>query len=135
MSSDEELMLSPKEQCSVGLITNSQCHSKDFTDKEENLLVSNLPDQVQEILSWRIARTLTPTSNVCLHHFLYYTEYYENKQKKCCDPNKVHKKVIKAGLRLITLKFAKEVKSKKGIVLIPGKKICDNCRKKSCFAS
>ena len=45
-------------------------------------------------------------------------------------PKNVHKKVIKAGLRPISLKYAKEVKRKKGIILIPGKKICDNCRKK-----
>lgn len=130
MSSDEELPSVSKEQCVVGLITNSSCHSQHFTNKKENLLVLNLSDEKQEIIGWRLAQNLPPSSNICLHHFLFYTEYYESFQKKCCDPNKVHTKIIKASLRPISLQFAKEVKNKRGITLIPGQKICDNCRKK-----
>ncbi|KAF5277906.1 hypothetical protein FQA39_LY06058 [Lamprigera yunnana] len=63
MSLDEELALLSKEQCDVGLINGFYCHSKDFTNK-----VSNLPDDIQEILSWREEKYLAlPMVVVCIN--------------------------------------------------------------------
>lgn len=50
-------------------------------------------------------------------------------EKKCCDPTKAHRKIIRVGLRPISEKFAEAAKNK-GITLIPGKKLCANCRVK-----
>ena len=51
---------------------------------------------------------------------------YEWLEKRCCNPFKNHKKLIKGGLKPISLEIADKAKAK--LVLIPDKKLCPNCQ-------
>ena len=50
-------------------------------------------------------------------------------QLSCCDPFKVHKKRLIKDLRVITLE--EQIKYSEICDLIPGQKLCTNCRKKT----
>jgi hypothetical protein len=113
---------------SVYMYIKSDCHSTTYTKKKDILSVSRLSDRQKELLLWRIqGLTLTSDSTICFHNYFYYTPYFENFFKKCCDPSKRHNKVVRSDLRCISLYYAKEAKKKTNIILVPGQKLCGNC--------
>ena len=61
---------------------------------------------------------------ICHNHFEIFEHKYAAQQKKCCDPRGIHKKAIRKEIREISLEMSKTSQYK----LIPGKKLCAQCR-------
>lgn len=116
-----------KQPCSVGSFFQSECHQLMFSRSSK---LENLNEEEKELVEWRIGHTIT---SVCTFHKKKYLDQYSHLfGKKCCDPLNLHSKPQKKYLRLISLDFAKRL-NHKGI--IPGKRLCDKCRKKINFTS
>ena len=75
-------------------------------------------------------RTRHSVSSLCDAHRKCYIKMYSLNQKKCCDPIERHKdKSITRSLSAITLAMAQQY-STNYVSLVPGKKLCTECRKK-----
>lgn len=68
-------------------------------------------------------------SKLCRHHFDMYLKMFEINQKACCNLFSKHTKRVTAGLRIITLSLAQEIKKNLNVHVAPGMKYCDTCRK------
>ncbi|KAJ4436950.1 hypothetical protein ANN_17082, partial [Periplaneta americana] len=91
------------DSCSVGQLTGDSCHKLTYTQSIALLDVKTLPDQDRQLL-WCRLRKPKNIETVCYHHLKIYCsdKYTHLFGRKCCDPYRRHKTVIKKGLRQIT---------------------------------
>jgi len=117
--------------CSIGAFQNDDCHKVNFTRIMDLQNISELTSENQELLLWRSG---SPESceTVCAHHkVVYLTRYQTIQHLTCCNPFHHHKKTVKGGLRIVSLDFAKKIKTKLPNLpssVIPGQKLCTRCR-------
>jgi len=124
-------------ECSVGVLQNSDCHKHAYSNQKTSLVsVSNSNDEEHQLLHIQIANELqlqtTSLEAVCMFHKYRYIQGYTALQKTCCDVFKLHKKPIwHASLRAINLDWYQKVKVYPPTLnIVPGKKLCSNCRNK-----
>ena len=94
-------MLLKINECSVGVLQNSDCHKHAYSNQKTSLVsVSNLNDEEHQLLHIRIAKELqlqtTSLETVCMLHKYYYIQGYIALQKTCCGVFKLHKKYLSA---------------------------------------
>ena len=113
-----------EKQCSFGCHHGQQCSESEY----QSFL--DLADDEQTVYRWRAG--INPDINItsiCEFHKNYFGDSEFKRKSKCCDPNKVHKKVKKPdGSHTITLEWAMQLKLK-SIDVVPGWKLCRNCHK------
>ena len=85
------------QQCSIGILLESQCHQTTYSKTVSIEPFDNLPREDREILMWRTGPSIinsNPTTS--LHHKYVYLKRYASKQTRYCDPFDIHshKKVI-----------------------------------------
>ena len=79
-----------------------------------------------EILKFRF---YFPITALCNEHYKDHFSRYPGWYKRCSDPNKRHKKVVKSNLKEISLETAQKVKQFTEFCVIPGQKLCKYCEK------
>ena len=98
-----------------------------FHDKRGGLIsVDHLDAMDVKLIAYRTGLDEDKIQITCYHHKQTLLTKYEWFEKSCCNPFKNHKKQIKGSLKAISLELADKAKAK--LVLIPGKKLCPNCR-------
>ena len=79
-----------------------------------------------EVLEFRFE---FPIKCLCKKHYQeHFNLYALHNGRKCCDPRKNHKKMIKTNLSEVSLEFAKAVRDKTEYRVIPGKRLCLHCQ-------
>lgn len=117
------------ENCSIRLLSKSDCHTNVYTDSRTLFNINEISNEEKELLLWRTEGLITEAnSNICAHHYSLLIKYY-GMNFKSCDPSKKHKINVKSSLHSISLLMAKDAKNKSSVSLVPGHKICSNCRK------
>ena len=107
-------------------LTVETCQSL-FNVKEVGLISVDQLDTIDvKLIAYRTGLEEDKIQTICYHHKQTLLTDYEWLEKRCCNPFKNHKKHIKSGLKPISLKMADKAKAK--LALIPGKKLCPNCR-------
>ncbi|XP_065643371.1 uncharacterized protein LOC136075062 [Hydra vulgaris] len=115
--------------CSVGILSNDQCHKMVHTKSIGLKDLSSYSERNRNLLLWRSGLSILNVNvKICLHHEQILLNRFANSQKKCIDPFKRHKTNIKGGLREIDIQLAKDMCSI-GIETTPGFKMCPSCRK------
>lgn len=115
--------------CSIGVLSNEECHQKTLTKSEQINFFQNL-DENSQILLCKRTRINNKESmhTVCQHHICKYVSYYGRSQRFCCDPlNKHNRNSCSSNLREINLSMCASAE-KANISLIPGKKVRIKCR-------
>jgi len=98
-----------------------------FHDKQVGVIsVDQLDAMDVKLIAYRTGLDEDKIQTICYHHKLTLLTQYEWLEKRCCNPFKTHKKQITGGLKPISVEMADKAKAK--LVLIPGKKLCPNCR-------
>ncbi|KAJ8677403.1 hypothetical protein QAD02_013190 [Eretmocerus hayati] len=118
--------------CDIGAITQTDCHKQCYTKKNEIHDLSYVDQSDQVLLMHRIENSQGDgkdhVKTICDHHsYMFLGPGYANLQRKCDDPDKVHKKSVNNQLREITLEMSDQFHDVSNIRLIPGKKLCTNC--------
>eukprot|EP00795_Rhopilema_esculentum_P002703 gene2703-915_t len=116
-------------KCTFGLLLEDECHKHSYSRQTGLKSLSELSDDSCEVYLWR-AGLLDKVDckfegTICLHHEYVFRTKYEEKEKKCCNLFKKHKKKAVGSLTL-KLELAKQLKDK-GISVVPGSKLCRNC--------
>ena len=115
-----------EDKCSVGIITQTECHKISYVTKKA---IENACELSEEELNLLQLRTeVQNLTTVCLHHKSLFLKKYEFLQKTCRDPYKRHKKPINKTLRVVSLEQSR-VCVKQGLKIKPGEKLCSSCRK------
>ncbi|KAJ8672443.1 hypothetical protein QAD02_003702 [Eretmocerus hayati] len=119
-------------ECDVGRLTQTVCHSNAYVHQKELLNITDLEDDERTILKFRIEhQEADQLITICSHHlYLLNGQTYVDHQRKCCDPDSNHTKIITANLRGISLCLSDAYYAACNKRLIPGKKLCTNCMKK-----
>ncbi|KAJ8672450.1 hypothetical protein QAD02_003709 [Eretmocerus hayati] len=119
-------------ECDVGRLTQTVCHSNAYVHQKELLNITDLEDDERTILKFRIEhQEADQLITICSHHlYLLNGQTYVDHQRKCCDPDSNHTKIITANLRGISLYLSDAYYAACNKRLIPGKKLCTNCMKK-----
>ena len=105
--------------CSVGHLLNESCQ----TGSGEEFYYPD--DQEKELLCWRLRADFD--GNLCQSHRKIYLTLFSINQKYCANPLGQHKgKLPTKGLREVSLRKCFQYKH---LSLIPGSKLCTNCRK------
>jgi hypothetical protein len=119
------------QNCSVGISSQTKCHQKIFTDKTRVVNIMNTFRRNEiEILKLRSGKMIDSSSTICEHHrWTFFEKYPLHKSSRlCCDPQKSHRKPVRVRLHEIPSDFAKTLFEHCEIQLIPGQKLCSNCR-------
>ena len=112
-------------KCTVGHLKQEECHQKSYTNKENLLAFQDLNDNEKSLLCKRLK--VLSIHNICSHHYCHYIEYFANGQRKCCNPFEIYKSACTFDLREISLQLCNDAENN-DIQLIPGLKLCLNCR-------
>lgn len=120
-------------KCSLGIFLNEDCHLNTFTKKKTLNYLKNFDKSEIEILSLRLPIIEnnfldTEGKTICSHHHEKYLVRYSLSQKACVDPWKKHTSKVYLQVREINLELAKQSKPLCNNILVPGKKICQNCK-------
>lgn len=119
------------EQCSIGKISETECHKLSYTKQINLVSVTSLEKSDVSLISLRSGVSLDKIINVCEHHKCLLLSKFETFQKFCVDPFQLHKKKISKSLRVLSLDYSNKINSLQNHVkTVPGQKICDNCRQK-----
>ncbi|XP_065650266.1 ARL14 effector protein-like [Hydra vulgaris] len=124
-------------QCSIGKALNYSCHEVKFTKIKKTKGFEELTKKDQELVHLR--SKVNHIQTICNHHVKVYLDRFETLYDGsfCCDPFNKHKVKLKnngffnglslcyhiESIRVISLDVAKEFD------LIPGHKLCTECRK------
>lgn len=77
--------------CDIGVLTNTQCHLKTFTNENSLYKLESLSDNDIELLKYRLDDYhKIVIENICEHHKCAWLSYYSNFLRYCCDPFKKH---------------------------------------------
>jgi hypothetical protein len=120
----------PETFCSVGRLTNDKCHK--FTDKCSVNDVVQLTATDKTLVAMRSGQSEDSLETVCCCHKKHYLHIFPmmKQNTSCCDPLKVHKKLIKKGLVNIDQEIVALIQSKTRERKQPGQKICHHCLQK-----
>ncbi|CAN7943156.1 unnamed protein product, partial [Ixodes hexagonus] len=77
----------PDSWCSVGLLTNTECHQKILASECKIKSFCDLSEDEQHSISLRVGTDDIDT--VCLHHRKFY-RFYEHQKRGCVDPLDMH---------------------------------------------
>lgn len=116
-----------EEKCSVGEVTNSDCHLLSYVEKKAIQTIEKLSESDVTLLKLRTDSSYE-LKTICLHHQSVFLKKYEFLQKVCCDPLKKHKSPIKKTLRVVTVEQSRRIILSKGYKVKPGQKLCASCR-------
>lgn len=120
-----------KNECSVGSLLGKgyECHKFTFVRSVSLTEFRTLTeeDQVKVMYRARLFKQRDNIISICGHHKAFYIDCYESLQAFCCDPLEVHSKKINKRLQSVSLEYA-EKPQLQHLNLIPGKKVCGNCR-------
>ena len=115
------------EKCSMGKLLKENCSARTSSmDDIAFKALNNLSEEQFELLELRSGVMLNKNNEViCNHHENLFLNKFSFYEKYCCDPLKIHKKLVKSGLRIVTMPL-----SQKFIIVKPGQKLCSTCRQK-----
>ena len=113
--------------CFVGTEKGESCHKTSLTKSIGPKEILDLDDSETELLLLRAGCKFTNVS-ICHHHFYFYLVQYDSFQRTCCDTFQNRKKPVKSSLRSISMSLREEYAAIP-LELVPGQKICRNCRK------
>jgi len=122
------------DRCSVGLRVESECNQKKQSPHVQSCIsVGSLNAEEQGLLHLRVAdvcQDVPILETICTFHKNKYILNYSTYKKSCCNVFQVHKKAIRNKiLQTISLDMNKEAKkSQLPLKIVPGKKMCSNCR-------
>ena len=87
---------SSSEQCSLGMVLQDKCHSLAFCRKIGFERLDELSADERKLLKLRsgVLSELPTNGTLCFHHEKVFLSRFEQLQKHCCDPFKVHKNRI-----------------------------------------
>ena len=87
------------QQCSIGILFESQCHQTTYSKTVGMEPFDNLPCEDREILMWRTGLSIINSNpTTCLHHRYVYLKCYASKQTRYCNPFEIHShKKVKKG--------------------------------------
>lgn len=109
--------------CTAGNIFQTQCSPM---ESFKNLKDLSLDDY--KLLKLRIEDFYKISNGtICSQHKLLLLDRYNDLQKFCCDPLKIHKKRRDTRMREITFSFQENAYKYLLVPLKPGKKLCHNC--------
>lgn len=91
--------------CNVGNITGELCHSTKYIRKKGLIQISDLDDESLNLLQIRVGSEIDRNGTVCFHHEKAYLTKYEDTQRYCCDPFKLHKKMINSKYSLLLFQY------------------------------
>nr|XP_047134899.1 ARL14 effector protein-like [Hydra vulgaris] len=108
-------------QCCIGKILNKDCHEGKFTKFKKIKCFDELTKEDQELVYLQCK--VNHIKTICYHHKKIFLNRFESSYDGsiCCNPFNKHKIKIKKSVRVISV--AKEFD------LIPGHKLCTECRK------
>ena len=127
------------DNCRVGCALQASCHKKTYPSQKQALhLLKSLNDDEQEIVKLRVEAECNTgmevsLTTICTFHKPNFLDNYSGSYKTCSNIFQVHKKPIRnLSLRVISFNWYKQVKSSKSTLkIVPGRKLCCNCRKKA----
>ena len=124
------------DKCNIGTLLDKDCHGKKYKyQKQDLILIETLCEEDRLQLELCIATECnvnTALKTICISHRYKFIDAYSGSYKICSDIFQCHKKPVRnVSLRAITLKWYQKVKSfHKNLNIVPGRKLCSNCRKK-----
>ena len=77
------------ECCSVGKALSEECHMMSYTPRNSMINFDDLLESDKELLVLRCT-TRDQIENVCLQHKKYFLDKFEEYQRSCCNPFKLH---------------------------------------------
>lgn len=101
-----------------------RCHLKTYAKAETLRPVSN--DQL-ELLTLRSKLPVAVITDICSHHEQVLVVKYSTLQRKCCNAFQLHNSQRKKSLQNITHTLRSDA-LKLGFSLVPGDKLCPQCR-------
>ena len=116
-------------QCYFGVQLDTQCHKLEFCWTTGTVKLTDLEEDIQEILLWR-AELLGHEGEltICFHHQQLFGNVFERRAKYCCGVLGSHQRRVQSK-KQISLLMAKGLKAK-GYNVIPGHSLCRQCVKK-----
>ncbi|KAG0414084.1 hypothetical protein HPB47_008757 [Ixodes persulcatus] len=113
----------PDTWCSVGLLTNTECHQKLLTSVSSIKSFCDLSEDEQHSISLRVGTDDIDT--VCRHHQKFY-HYYEHHKRGCVDPLNSHGSKKTTGDSVVVTEAMVEAAA--GVVeLEEGQRLCKMC--------
>ena len=115
--------------CYFGVQLDTQCHKLEFCQTTVTVKLTDLKEDIQEILLWR-AGLLGHEGEltICFHHKQLFGNVFERRAKYCCGVLGSHQRRVQSK-KQISLLMAKELETK-GYNVIPGHSLCRQCVKK-----
>ena len=116
-------------QCYFGVQLDTQCHKLEFCQTTGTVKLTDLEEDIQEILLWR-AGLLGHEGEltICFHHQQLFGKVFEKRPKCCCRVLGSHQCRVQSKKQIFLL-MVKELKAK-GYNVIPGHSLCCQCVKK-----
>ena len=116
-------------QCYFGVQLDTQCHKLAFCRTTGTVKLTDLEEDIQEILLWR-AGVLGHEGEltICFHHQQLFGNVFERRAKYCCGVLGSHQRRVQSK-KQISLLMAKGLKAR-GYNVIPGHSLCRQCVKK-----
>lgn len=116
--------------CCIADFVDDKCHLESLRAKKTLYKINTISAENLEILKLRVTGLKEiEDKSICDYHYKRYISFYSSKEYKCCDPYSKHNKSVQSSLTDITLEFSKKVKKICNLSIVPGKKICSNCKK------
>ena len=92
-----------EEKCSIGTILNLNCNVRE-NRKNFKIDVEDLSLLEYKLLKIRTKiKDFNTVENICKYHKTQFVTEFSNYYRRCADPLRSHKKVVKTSLHEITL--------------------------------
>ena len=99
-------------QCYFGVQLDSKCHKLEFCRTTGTVKLTDLDEDIQEILLWRAGLLGYKGELItCFHHQQLFGNVFERRAKYCCGALGPHQRRVQSK-RQISLLLAKELKVK-----------------------
>lgn len=120
--------MSELENCSIGILTRSQCHLTSYTNKKNLYDLQSFSFEDKLLLKYRVDNYHEiANGKICEHHKRFWLNYYSYSLRKCCDPFKNHTSNVTTGLRVLKLELCENALENLLLKLKPGDKVCKRC--------
>ena len=116
----------PEPQHYFGVQLDNQCYKLEFCQTTGTVMLTDLEEDIQEILLWR-AGLLGHEGDVtiCFHHQQLFGNVFDRRAKYCCGVLGSHQHRVQST-KQICLLMAKELQAK-GCNIIPGHSLSSVC--------